>query len=115
MKDLIKNHIRGVKGFAEDYGIPYNTVCQWANGTRKPPEWLTKLLYSMRDKQDIKQIEIKNEKIIFYCYTVDKKGRTGIYKTSNEKSAKKWATAILKKGQKGMIEKHLIIEDSDIT
>lgn len=72
MQELIKQHIRGIKGFAEDYGIPYNTVCQWANGTRNPPEWLTKLLYSIREKQDIKQLEISNE--IYQVYITEHTG-----------------------------------------
>lgn len=53
MKELINNHIRGIKGFAEEYGIPYNTVRQWANGTRNAPKWLVKLF-----KQNCYQVNI---------------------------------------------------------
>lgn len=61
MQELINNHIRGIKGFAEEYGIPYNTVRQWENGTRSAPKWLTKIFYSLRTTQGIKQIEISEE------------------------------------------------------
>lgn len=90
MKELIKNHIRGVKGFAEEYGIPYNTVCQWANGSRKPPEWLTKLFYSMKSKTNEKQIKIDNpiKRKYFACIYHPKSDtiiRTSLLRKDDEK------------------------------
>lgn len=33
-----------IKGMAELLGAPYRTVQNWDNGTRKPPEWLARLV-----------------------------------------------------------------------
>lgn len=49
MKNLIKETGLTNKQFAEYYGIPYNTVLQWAKGIRRAPKYLTNLIKENRE------------------------------------------------------------------
>lgn len=44
MKKFIEESGLTIKEFSEKYGIPYNTVRQWYNGSRSAPDWLVNLL-----------------------------------------------------------------------
>ena len=44
MKEILQQLGMSFKEFSEHYEIPYNTVRQWAQGTRKPPIYVIKLL-----------------------------------------------------------------------
>lgn len=43
MQKVIKESGLTIKEFSELYEIPYNTVRQWANGTRQAPKWLVRI------------------------------------------------------------------------
>lgn len=47
MKELIEMMMKynlTIKGMSEKYKIPYNTVRQWCNGSRKMPKYLFELI-----------------------------------------------------------------------
>lgn len=44
MKEFIEKSGKSLKEFSQHYGIPYNTVQQWANGTRNAPSWMKGLI-----------------------------------------------------------------------
>lgn len=62
MQNLIQNSGMDIKEFAITYRIPYNTVRQWANGTRKAPIYVKKLIEeNLRLKTKGVQLKIKEE------------------------------------------------------
>ncbi len=59
MQEVIKNSGMTIKEFSKYYEIPYNTVRQWFNETRKAPNWLIKLFKENAElKSSGKQLSI---------------------------------------------------------
>ena len=69
MQELIKQSGMTIKEFSEFYEIPYNTVRQWANGTRKAPSWITKII-----NKAAKGTQININDIIYYAKIVFNNG-----------------------------------------
>lgn len=42
--EMMKKYNLTIKGISEKYEIPYNTIRQWVNGSRKMPKYLFKLI-----------------------------------------------------------------------
>ena len=62
MKEFIEKSGLTAAEFAKQYGIPYNTVRQWAEGIRKPPDWLKKLFESEQAYKPLAETEEKEKK-----------------------------------------------------
>lgn len=87
MQEFIRQSKLSIKEFSELYGIPYNTVRQWANGERKAPEWVktfVKRLEKLQTKGE--QIEIDIRKKYYLHYLNDEL----CYIYENIENAKKW-------------------------
>lgn len=83
MNEILKQLGMNYKQFSEYYEIPYNTVRQWANGSRTPPSYVLKLLNEKIERETNGEqlnffnkgclyckkmyIEESTEETLFYC------------------------------------------------
>lgn len=67
MEEILKQLGMNYKEFSEHYEIPYNTVRQWAQGTRKPPAYVLKLLNEKIERES-KGEQLRIEDTEYFCY-----------------------------------------------
>lgn len=60
MNEILKKLSMTMKEFSNHYEIPYHTVRQWVNGTRKPPAYVIRLLNEKIER------ESKGEQLNFF-------------------------------------------------
>lgn len=50
--------------FADKFGIPVNTLAQWEQGKRKPPEYIPKMIYTIIQMERMLQQHFPNHDCI---------------------------------------------------
>lgn len=56
--------------FADKFGIPVNTLAQWEQGKRKPPEYISKMIYTIIKMEQMLQQHFPN----YNCMACDLEG-----------------------------------------
>lgn len=100
--------------FSKWLEIPKRTYEKWESGENVPPTWVVKLIrFKCEKSTQGEQLNVLNliptkNKIYYFCYNIDDKGKTGVFRGEFIDSIKHWIKNA--KGKARWIDVHEVIK-----